>query len=372
MNDLLLDNAVDSFTEEAQPETTMFDWECISREYSMERCEGVFGSWTISPDPNGSKFVTRGSYQLATPTGEDPYEFRKSILGDAKLDFDNADHRRLFAMVSPQTEVVHCATIPLMKLFIAAVHGADPAQPWKEIVEAAGFKPLKWDADSYQIKANKGTMAIRETKEGNVHVTYEQRGRHQWWNLLTTRDAYFPHEKAEMLAIAAKFAVEHILPWVNETEFHKPQPRVRKDQKIGNLMDMMEEVDKVLEGRGHGDQRDFFKSSGFDPKKSAVKHGMNPDHFDVVYRTAQNAMAAEDKAIMDKVRDEREQYKKDHRYCDYWSFMLDQLPDLENDINMKINFKSIMDAATEDWQKEIGQVYLDLFGAKEQVVRVSW
>jgi hypothetical protein len=349
----------------------MFDWNCISSEYQIEQARGSFGFWSISPSPS-EKFIIRGSYGLPMPEGVDRHEYHMSVLA-RDLDFNNPEDRRLFSTVSPQSDVVTAPTMDLMKSFIECLHGPEAVGTWREIATAAGFAPEKYSPETFSLKANKGWISMREA-HGSLSVTYEQRGRSGWWNLLgaSTRDVFLPKEGDSLNSILAKFAVDHLVSWVNETQFHKPQPRVRKGQTVGVLTEMQDQVDEILKIKGRGDQRDYSNHFGFDMQKHAVELGIPADRVDAWYATAPGNMTEDDRAVLEQCRVAKKEYEKAHPYQDYWHFMLERLPDFEKDIKMRINFQTILNAAKEDWQKEIGQVYVDLFGAKDLIVDTSW
>jgi hypothetical protein len=57
---------------------------------------------------------------------------------------------------------------------------------------------------------------------------------------------------------------------------------------------------------------------------------------------------------------------------DFWHHMVDFIDDLMNDTICTVNYKEILDGCTEDWQKEIGILFVNEFGSKDIRVKVSW
>ena len=355
----------------------MIKWSIYNAEYQLEHAFWPDKSrWSISPRRE-EKFVVKASFQLGHPVG---FDFRKEMKrwDGQTVDEQCADleYQRLFAMMSSQSDVLTAPTVPLIKEVIERFHADDvPEGTWEEIVLRGGFKKARY-GQGFDLKLPKGYIEISARKGEGLWMTYQENRRSLWWNLLIINvgDAkwptHFPKSHDEMQRIGAQFVVDRLVDFVKETEFHKKQPRATKT--MGNLMDMMARVDEVLKKRGHGDQRDYSRSHHFNFKAHGITLGIPADRADAWYQTSPNDMTPEERAISDKCREASDAYRAANPYRDYWHFMLEHLPDLENDIKMKICFQVFADAATEDWQKEIAQIYLDLFGAKEQVVEVSW
>lgn len=355
----------------------MIEWNLFSPQYKME--EGLApgnARWSIQPRED-EKFVVKSSFQLGYPDGYDPYAESREWHG-ASMEVRMADHeyRRNQAMCFPQSDVMTTTSVPLMKTLIERIHSDPvPTSTWQTIASQGGFTKMSY-GDGYQMKLKKGYIEIKARKGEGIWVTYQENRRHNWWNILMLNPGsdkypnYFPRPTADMVKILALFTVEKLVDFVKETEFHKKQPRATKT--MGNLMDMMERVDEILKERGRGDQRDYSRHSGFDFKAHGISLGIPAERADAWYRTSPLEMTPEEQAISEQCREAKEAYEAAHPYRVYWHFMLDHLPDFENDIKMKICFQVFADKADEDWQKEIAQIYIDEFGAKEQVVKVSW
>lgn len=354
----------------------MIEWQTYNKEFQLEQgYPGDNSRWSISPRKE-EKYVVKASFQLGYPDGFDPY---KETSKWDKLSTDDRvsdpEYRRLHSMTWGQSDILSGPTVPLVKELIERFHAADtPTSTWQSILTKGGF--TKTAHGPYEFKLSKGYIEVSARQGEGLWVIYQEKRRSHWWNLLII-DAgsgkwvnYFPKPIADIRKIAAQFIVDRLVDFVKETEFHKKQPRATKN--MGNLMDMMERVDEVLKERGHGDQRDYSRSHYFDFKGHGISLGLPAERADAWMRTVPADMTPEDRAILEKCNEADAAYRKANPYRDYWHFMLEYLPDLENDIKMKINFQVFADAAREDWQKEIAQIYLDLFGAKDQVVKVSW
>lgn len=355
----------------------MIEWNLFSPEYKIEEGSAPGNArWNIHPRAD-EKFVVKGSFQLGYPDGYDPFVESREWDG-ATVEVRLADHeyRRNRAMCYSQSDVISTATVPLMKALIERIHSDPiPTPTWQTIARQGGFTKMSY-GDGYQMKLKKGYIEITARKGEGIWVTYQENRRNNWWNILIL-DAgsektpnYFPHPIQDMVRLLALFTVDTLVDFVKETQFHVPQPRAPK--KMGDLMKMMERVDEILQERGRGDQRDYSRHSGFNFKAHGISLGVPPERADAWYRTPPLEMSPDEQAISEQCREAKKAYEAAHPYRDYWHFMLDHLPNFENDIKMKICFQVFADEAKEDWQKEIAQIYIDEFGAKEQVVKVSW
>lgn len=282
-------------------------------------------------------------------------------------------------MVTTQNDLIRAPSIPLLKDFIEIIHAsAAPTASWEEIVIAAGFKKSRWDdpggGTNYHLNIKKGKISIGV--RGNLYsASYQDLGRNISWNLLCIRGTpyiFLPKKDEELKSVFAQFVVDKLVDWVINTQLHTPQPRAKRGVKPGNFIEMRDKIDKLLLLRGKNRQDDYGNRYGFNFVEHIVTFGISKEDAIRLYRTSPDKMTPHEVHIISECNNARCEYEGDHPYLNYWHFMLDQLPDLENDIRMMINFQNILDAAEEDWQKEIAQMYVDEFGGGDQVVNVSW
>lgn len=62
---------------------------------------------------------------------------------------------------------------------------------------------------------------------------------------------------------------------------------------------------------------------------------------------------------------------KEYPYLDFWHFIVDNI-EIQNDCTRIFNWKDLKESATEDWQKEICQYFINEFGSKDMRVEISW
>jgi hypothetical protein len=62
---------------------------------------------------------------------------------------------------------------------------------------------------------------------------------------------------------------------------------------------------------------------------------------------------------------------KEIPYWDWWHHFCDCY-DFTNDCSITINWKDVYEQCTEDWQREITQLFIDEFGKRDIGVRISW
>lgn len=59
-------------------------------------------------------------------------------------------------------------------------------------------------------------------------------------------------------------------------------------------------------------------------------------------------------------------------YQDFWHHVLDVYDNVGNDRAIYMNWARVRDAATEDWQRELGQMFVDDYGAEDIFYWISW
>jgi hypothetical protein len=62
---------------------------------------------------------------------------------------------------------------------------------------------------------------------------------------------------------------------------------------------------------------------------------------------------------------------KEIPYLDWWHHFCDCY-DFTNDCSITINWKDVYEQCTEDWQREITQLFIDEFGKRDIKVEISW
>ncbi len=62
---------------------------------------------------------------------------------------------------------------------------------------------------------------------------------------------------------------------------------------------------------------------------------------------------------------------KEIPYWDWWHHFCNCY-DFTNDCSITINWKDVYDQCTEDWQREITQLFIDEFGKRDIKVEISW
>ena len=139
----------------------------------------------------------------------------------------------------------------------------------------------------------------------------------------------------------------------------KPEPYEETKQ----VMDLME-MSGWIDGKYGITARDYKGHFAFNWQEKMIREGITEKRAKELYRMSPNDVSDEaERSAMQKVSQAQTRWYKENPYCDFWHFQLEHAIDLKgNDTYCEINLEYQLEAAQEDWQKEIAQMWLDEFG----------
>ena len=207
------------------------EWVSYAKVYpDMQKAVCPEGKWMIKQSGFND---ARASYQLPLPDGVDVLTFRREYLPE-HLDFNNDEHIRLWAHVTPQDEFFSLPTTDHLKEFIDRLRNGpkNPDKTPEQILLDAGFKPLGYSVENdrvgYDIKiGGKGYISVF-LNDREVSSDYSGKNSSYWSNLVnvsldqtyadgSVHPVYWP-EGSDPIRVSIEMLVEVLVEWATNTD----------------------------------------------------------------------------------------------------------------------------------------------------------